>query len=293
MVFSYIDSILATLTMLMIRKTRSSSIHELVLEARLGITWCLYFHTCIWVFLWISYSRTNTIVAQKHTLNYEHGNIIITFIIPSRAYFQQFLMSDLVRTLASPDCPRCITFSLLIFTNGDSNADSGDYGPKVSSEKPTYDSSDDDLLCDELDDKKPSYSTLASIATKQQKSLDKQLKTIEKHESLLIVKMEKNQILTNEHELYCQSVMNFTLVMRPFQQIMKGLRMSFSKGNMILRNWKSLMMIWENRMTIFSLSGPVLFKMNLLHLVWNALNVNRLMLHLNHQMLQIMLSLLL
>lgn len=75
------------------------------------------------------------------------------------------------------------------FTNGDSHANNEDYGPsycfmtkasKVSSKKPTFDSSDDDLLSKELDDMKPSYSKLASIATKQQKSLVKQQKTVDK-----------------------------------------------------------------------------------------------------------------
>ena len=56
---------------------------------------------------------------------------------------------------------------------------------KVSSRSPSYDSSVDDLLTDELEGlKKPSYSKLASLAKIQQRTLGKQ-------EDLLIEETKK------------------------------------------------------------------------------------------------------
>lgn len=47
-----------------------------------------------------------------------------------------------------------------------------------------YRLNDDDLLSEELEELRPSYAKLASIANEQQKSLDKLQKTLDKQEDL-------------------------------------------------------------------------------------------------------------
>ena len=67
-------------------------------------------------------------------------------------------------------------------------------GSKVSNDASSYDSSD----CEHDDYKKPSYSKLAIIATKQQTALEKLQKLLDKSDDLLNDEMNLNQILADD-----------------------------------------------------------------------------------------------
>ena len=66
---------------------------------------------------------------------------------------------------------------------------------KVSSKKPSYDTSDYSSV---NTDSEVSYNKLSKIVSIQQDELEKQCKAIKKSEGFLIDEMEKNQIFTNE-----------------------------------------------------------------------------------------------
>ena len=106
-------------------------------------------------------------------------------------------------------------------------------GAKVNTRTTHYQtSSDDDSDCGT----KPSYKTLAKIATEQQKAMEHIQKLLDKSDDLLDAEMTPSQSLIEDIKIFTLSMRNLKVVMKRSQQFMKSFPMIIFKGSKNLRN---------------------------------------------------------
>ena len=106
-------------------------------------------------------------------------------------------------------------------------------GAKVNSRTTHYQtSSEDDSDCGS----KPSYKTLAKIATEQQKAMEHIQKLLDKSDDLLDAEMTRSQSLVEDIKIFMLNMRNLKVVMKRSQQLMKSSPMIIFKGRKILRN---------------------------------------------------------
>ena len=118
-------------------------------------------------------------------------------------------------------------------------------GAKVNSHDAYFQTSSED---DSDYESKPSYKTLAKIATEQQKAMEHIQKLLDKSDDLLDAEMTRSQSLKlKTSKIFMLSTKNLKVIMKRSQQLMKSFRTIIFKGSKILRNWNRLMKIfnWE------------------------------------------------
>ena len=127
-------------------------------------------------------------------------------------------------------------------------------GAKVNSRDAYFQtSSEDDSDCES----KPSYKTLAKIATKQQKAMEHIQKLLDKSDDLLDAEMTQSQSLIEDIKIFMLSTKSLKVVMSHSQQPMKSFRMIIFRGSKNLRSWERLMKIFKRKTSHFALNRSV------------------------------------
>ena len=83
---------------------------------------------------------------------------------------------------------------------------------------------------------KPSYKTLAKIATEQQKAMENIQKLLDRSDDLLGAEMTRSESLIEDIKIFMLSMRNLKVVMKLSQQLMKSFPMIIFKGSKIFRN---------------------------------------------------------
>ena len=103
-------------------------------------------------------------------------------------------------------------------------------GAKVKSRDAYFQtSSEDDSDCES----KPSYKTLAKIATEQQKAMEQTQKLLDKSDDLLDAEMTRSQSLIEDIKIFMLSMRNLKVDMKRSQQLMKSFPTIIFKGSKI------------------------------------------------------------
>ena len=106
-------------------------------------------------------------------------------------------------------------------------------GAKVNTRTTHYlTSSEDDSDCGS----KPSYKTLAKIATEQQKAMEHIQKLLDRSDDLLGAEMTRSESLIEDIKIFTLSMRNLKVFMKRSQQLMKRFPMIIFKGSKILIN---------------------------------------------------------
>ena len=107
------------------------------------------------------------------------------------------------------------------------------HGVKVNSRDAYFQtSSEDDSDCES----KPSYKTLAKIATEQQKAMEHIQKLLDRSDDLLGAEMTRSESLIEDIKNFMLSIRNLKVIMKLSQQLMKSFPMIIFKGSKNLRN---------------------------------------------------------
>ena len=83
---------------------------------------------------------------------------------------------------------------------------------------------------------KPSYKTLAKIATEQQKAMEHIQKLLDRSDDLLGAEMTRSESLIEDINIFTLSIRNLKIVLILSQRLMKSFPMIIFKGSRILRN---------------------------------------------------------